>query len=84
MSDNIRKMNLVMEKYHTEFVNMLNLSLRPAYPASGVVVMDLIQGKHSRRLCAGRYETDWAGKPGKTPVRFSLRLFRTCMSPIPA
>lgn len=44
MSDNIRKMNLVMEKYHTEFVNMLNLSLRPAYPASGVVVMDLIQG----------------------------------------
>ena len=37
-------MNLVMEKYHTEFVNMLNLSLRPAYPASGVVVMNLIEG----------------------------------------
>lgn len=44
MSENIRKMNLVMEKYHTEFVNMLNLSLRPAYPASGVVVMNLIAG----------------------------------------
>ena len=44
MEENIRRMNLVMEKYHTEFVNMLNLSLRPAYPASGVVVMNLIEG----------------------------------------
>ena len=35
MEENIRRMNLVMEKYHTEFVNMLNLSLRPAYPAGG-------------------------------------------------
>lgn len=50
MSDNIRKMNLVMEKYHTEFVNMLNLSLRPAYPASGVVVMDLIQGSIQQKV----------------------------------
>lgn len=44
MRENIRRMNLVMEKYHTEFVNMLNLSLRPAYPASGVVVVELIAG----------------------------------------
>lgn len=47
MEENIRRMNLVMEKYHTEFVNMLNLSLRPAYPACGVVVMNLIEGSVS-------------------------------------
>ena len=44
MSENIRKMNLVLDKYHTEFVNMLNLSLRPAYPASGVAVLELLEG----------------------------------------
>ena len=37
-------MNLVLDKYHTEFVNMLNLSLRPAYPASGVAVLELLEG----------------------------------------
>lgn len=38
----IRRLNQVMDKYHTEFVNMLGLSLLAAYPASGVVVVDLI------------------------------------------
>ena len=44
MGENIKKINLVMEKYRTEFVNMLNLSLRPAYPANGAIVIELIQG----------------------------------------
>lgn len=43
MGENIKKLNLALEKYHTEFVNMLNLALLPAYPASGVVVMNLIE-----------------------------------------
>ena len=42
MSENIRRLNQVTDKYRTEFVNMLNISLRPAYPANGVVVMDLV------------------------------------------
>jgi len=42
MSENVRRLNQVTDKYRTEFVNMLNLSLKPAYPASGVVVMELI------------------------------------------
>lgn len=43
MAGNLRRLNQVVEKYHTEFVNMLNLSLLPAYPAGGVAVLDLIQ-----------------------------------------
>lgn len=42
MADNIKKINQVIDKYNTEFVNMLNISLLSAYPASGVVVMELI------------------------------------------
>lgn len=44
MAENIRKMNRVLEKYHTEFVNMLNISLLPAHPAEGVAVLDLMEG----------------------------------------
>ena len=44
MSDNIRRMNQLMDKYHTEFTNLLGLTLKPAYPASGVVVVDLAGG----------------------------------------
>ncbi|MBQ2830884.1 MAG: hypothetical protein IJF15_07730, partial [Oscillospiraceae bacterium] len=41
MAENIRRMNQLPEKYHTEFVNMLGLTLKPAYPASGTVVVEL-------------------------------------------
>lgn len=42
MSDNIAMYNEVIEKYHTEFVNMLDISLLPAKPASALVLFDLV------------------------------------------
>ena len=42
MSDNINIYNQVIEKYHTEFVNMLDISLLPAKPASALVLFDLV------------------------------------------
>lgn len=44
MAENIRRMNQLGEKYHTEFVNMLGLTLKPAYPASGTAVVELLRG----------------------------------------
>ena len=44
MAGNIRRMNQLPEKYHTEFVNLLGLNLKPAYPASGIAVVDLMRG----------------------------------------
>ena len=44
MADNIRRLNQLPGKYHTAFVNLLGLSLLPAYPASGVVVAELVRG----------------------------------------
>lgn len=40
MQDNIKKFNLVLEKYRTELVNLFGISLLPAQPASAVVVME--------------------------------------------
>ena len=42
MSDNITMYNEVIGKYHTEFVNMLDISLLPAKPASALVLFDLV------------------------------------------
>ena len=42
MSDNIDMYNEVIDKYHTEFVNMLDISLLPAKPASALVLFDLV------------------------------------------
>lgn len=44
MADNIRRLNQLPEKYHTEFANLLGLTLKPAYPASGVAVVELLRG----------------------------------------
>lgn len=44
MADNLRRLNQLPEKYQTEFVNLLGISLLPAYPASGVVVAELLGG----------------------------------------
>ena len=44
MAGNIRRMNQLPEKYHTEFVNLLGLNLKPAYPASGIAVVELMRG----------------------------------------
>lgn len=44
MADNIRRLNQLPEKYHTEFANLLGMTLKPAYPASGVAVVELMRG----------------------------------------
>lgn len=44
MAENIRRLNQLPEKYHTEFVNLMGLTLKPAYPASGVVIAELLRG----------------------------------------
>lgn len=42
LAGNIRRLNQVVEKYHTEFINLLDLSLQAAFPAVGVAVFDMI------------------------------------------
>ncbi|MBO5246152.1 MAG: hypothetical protein J6B28_02705 [Eubacterium sp.] len=42
MSENIGMYNEVIEKYHTEFVNMLDISLLPAKPSNAMVLLDLV------------------------------------------
>ncbi len=39
---NIERFNQVLERYHTEFVNLLDISLRPAQPACATVLMELL------------------------------------------
>ncbi len=41
MEDNIGRVNEVLSRYHTEFVNMLDISLLPAKPASSIVVFNM-------------------------------------------
>ena len=41
VSGNIDRMNEILDRYHTEFVNMLDISLLPAKPASSIVVCEL-------------------------------------------
>ncbi len=40
--ENIDRINEVLDRYHTEFVNMLDISLLPARPASSIVVMNML------------------------------------------
>lgn len=42
MQENLGMYDEVIEKYHTEFVNMLDISLLPAKPSSALVLFDLI------------------------------------------
>lgn len=42
LSGNIRRLNQIVDKYHTEFINLLDLSLQAAFPAVGVAVFDMI------------------------------------------
>jgi len=41
MSDNLERLNQTFDKYHTEFANLLGVSLLPAAPATGIVVASL-------------------------------------------
>lgn len=40
--ENVGRINDILDRYHTEFVNMLDISLLPAKPASTIVVMNLM------------------------------------------
>lgn len=42
MEENISRVNDILQRYHTEFVNMLDISLLPAKPSAGYVVMDVL------------------------------------------
>ncbi len=42
MEENIARVNDIMDRYHTEFVNMLDISLLPAKPSAGYVVMKVL------------------------------------------
>lgn len=43
MEGNITRYNQVLSQYHTEFVNLLGISLLPAKPASATVLLKLVQ-----------------------------------------
>ncbi|MEG1943034.1 MAG: hypothetical protein RR049_04390, partial [Angelakisella sp.] len=42
MQENVRKLNQLPQKYHTELINMLGISLLPAYPSRGIVTAEVI------------------------------------------
>lgn len=42
MQELIRRYNMIPERNCVELVNMLNISLRAAYPAHGIVIMDVV------------------------------------------
>ncbi|MCR5773933.1 MAG: hypothetical protein K6G42_02490 [Lachnospiraceae bacterium] len=44
MKENIDLENRMLEQYHAEFINMLDLSLKPAKPSGSIVQFDLIEG----------------------------------------
>lgn len=43
IAENIERVNGIIDSYHTEFVNMLDISIRPATPAQSIVIMELAQ-----------------------------------------
>lgn len=43
VSDNIESINQIVDRYHAEFINLLDISINPAIPAKSIVVMDLAQ-----------------------------------------
>ena len=53
MKENIDLENRMLERYHAEFINMLDLSLKPAKPAGSMVkinlIEDTIEGTHLRK-----------------------------------
>lgn len=42
IEENIGRVNRILDRYHTEFVNMLDISLLAAKPASSIVVMQML------------------------------------------
>lgn len=68
MADNIRRINQIPEKYHTEFANLLGLTLQSAHPASGVAVVELMQGTVPG--VALRAGTRLLAEDGENPIIF--------------
>ena len=68
MADNIRRINQIPEKYHTEFVNLLGLTLQSAHPASGVAIVELMQGTVPG--VALRAGTRLLAEDGENPIVF--------------
>ncbi|MCL2633108.1 MAG: hypothetical protein FWD34_01190 [Oscillospiraceae bacterium] len=68
LSDTIDKFNQLPEKYRTEFINMLNIGLLPAYPAQGVVVLELIRDTVSGVHTAAGTKLLGSSEGGETTV----------------
>ena len=70
MKENIDLENRMLERYHAEFINMLDLSLKPAKPAGSMVKFDLIDdavtGTHMRK--GTRLVTGEAGNTGEQVI----------------
>ena len=70
MKENIDLENRMLERYHAEFINMLDLSLKPAKPAGSMVKFDLIDdavtGTHMRK--GTRLVTGEAGDTGEQVI----------------
>ena len=43
VSENIENVNQIIDRYHAEFINLLDISINPATPAKSIVLFDLIQ-----------------------------------------
>lgn len=43
VADNIDSINQIIDRYHTEFINLLDISVNPAIPAKSIVLMELAQ-----------------------------------------
>ncbi len=44
MEENIGRINRILDRYHTEFVNMLDINLLAAKPSSAIVVIGMLSG----------------------------------------
>ncbi len=70
MKENIDLENRMLERYHAEFINMLDLSLKPAKPAGSMVKFDLVDdavaGTHMRK--GTRLVTGDSGEEGEQVI----------------
>ena len=71
MEYNIERYNQVLDNYHTEFVNMLDISLLPAKPARATVVLGLVQDTVAgTEIPRGTKLLAEAGREGESDVVF--------------
>jgi len=71
IAENIDRVNGILDVYHTEFVNMLDISVRPAIPAQSIVIMELAQDTiEGARVPSGTRLLVDAGEFDMDPVVF--------------